>query len=144
MSRWWKWYLPGYLLLLPMTLGGCALALFVYRATFWRWHDGCLEVVGGRHPDGSTRIWGKPGAQTLGAMIVYADIFQMGRPDLRVHERVHVVQGMIGGPLFALAYGLSFLAIWVWRRRGWKDAYYAIPFERQAYRIGDRATGWGS
>lgn len=123
---------------LPMTIVGLLLFALVYRATSWRWSRGCIECVGG------DRIWGKPGAQTLGGAICYADETQRARVDLRVHERVHVVQGMIGGPLFSLTYGLTFLWFFAWApSKGWRAAYRRVPFEVQAYRIGDRAKGWG-
>lgn len=129
MNKNWRWFLLGYLMLLPMTIIGVLQCLLVYRATSWRWSGGCIECLGGK------RIWGKPGAQTLGLVIVYADSRARGRTDLRVHERVHVVQGMLGGPLFALAYGLTFL--WFWIASGfnnWYLAYIKIPFETQAYK----------
>ena len=128
MSRAWRWWLPGYLMNMPMTLVGLLLCALVYRAHSWRWSEGCIECIGG------DRIWGRPGAQTLGIVIVYADDHQRRRKDLRVHERVHVVQGAVGGILFALAYGVSFL--WFWVGSGfahWHDAYMRIPFEVQAY-----------
>lgn len=128
MNKKWRWFLPGYLMLLPMTIVGLLMCLLVYRATGWRWHGGVIECLGG------DRIWGKPGAQTLGLVIVYADEHQRSRADLRVHERVHIVQGMLGGPLFALAYGLTF--VWFWVASGfahWHIAYMKIPFEVQAY-----------
>lgn len=139
MSKRWRWFLPGYLMNLPMTIIGLLLFSLVYRSTSWRWSDGCIECIGG------DRIWGKPGATTMGFAICYADEYQRKRPDLRVHERVHVVQGMCGSVLFALTYGLCFL--WFWAASGfghWHAAYLRIPYERQAYRIGDKAKGWGA
>jgi hypothetical protein len=124
----WRWFLPGYLMLLPMTIIGLLQCLIVYRAASWRWSGGCIECVGGE------RIWGKPGAQTPGLVITYRDENARSSGGLRVHERVHVVQGMIGGPLFALGYGLSFL--WFWAASGfahWHIAYMKIPFEVRAY-----------
>jgi len=135
----WAYFVPGYLWSALNTLIGVLLCVLVYRATDWRWSRGCIECIGG------DRIFGKPGAQTWGAIVIYKDEYQRSRVDLRVHERVHVVQAFIGGPLFMIAYGLTFL--WFYLndpKMGWKVAYYQIPFEVQAYRIGDKAKGWGA
>lgn len=138
MSRWWRWFLPGYVLLLPMTIVGLAICAIVYRASGWRWSRGCIECIGG------DRIWGRPGAQTLGLVIVYADEHQRSRADLRVHERVHVVQGMVGGPLFAIVYALCFLVPFALQGfKDWHRAYHRNPFEKHAYRVGDTSKGWG-
>jgi len=138
-SPLWRFNVIGHLLNLPMTIIGLLLFALIYRAHSWRWPDGCIECIGG------DRIWGKPGAQTLGGVICYADETQRKRPDLRVHERVHVVQGMCFSVLYSLTYGLCFLWFYAWSySAGWKAAYYRIPWERQAYRIGDQAKGWGA
>jgi hypothetical protein len=138
-SPLWRWYALGYVLSLPHTIVGLLLTLIVYRPQAWRWSDGCIEAIG------STRIWGRPGAQAHGALIVYADWYQAQRPDLRVHERVHVVQGFLLGPLFPILYGLEFVVRWIAGGCGdWKPAYYALSWERWAYAVGDRAVGWGA
>jgi len=49
----------------------------------------------------------------------------------RDHERVHVRQYLVWGPLFLPAYGLA--SLWVWLRGG--NPYYDNPFERQAYAV---------
>jgi hypothetical protein len=139
MSPLWRFNVLGHLMNLPMSIIGLLLFSLVYRAHSWRWSDGCIECIGG------DRIWGKPGCQTLGGVLCYADETQRKRPDLRVHERVHVVQGMFGSVLYSLTYGLTFL--WFYLRHpsmGWRVAYYQIPWEVQAYRIGDKAKGWGA
>jgi len=139
MNPLWRFNVLGHLLNIPMTIIGLLLFSLVYRATDWRWSDGCIECIGG------DRIWGRPGAQTLGGAICYADERQRSRVDLRVHERVHVVQGMCGSVLYSLTYGLAFLWFYLSDpKMGWKVAYYQIPFEVQAYRIGDKAKGWGA
>ena len=142
--------LLGYLWSLPqLVVLGLPLAL-IYRAHSWTWSDGCLEAIGG------DRMWGRPGAQTHGFLIFYRDERQRGRARLRVHERVHVLQAMIGGPLYTLSYGLH----WLWlfavafdgddERPRWQRAYYRVWAERQAYRIdrefdaGERPGAWGS
>jgi len=149
MSPKWKWYLPGYILALPHTLVGILIALVFYRCHSWRWSDGCLECIGGTNSEGRSRIWGRPMAQTHGWLIISEDRYAQLDIDIRVHERVHVVQGFIGGPLYVLAYGAHFL--YTFARGGGKDwyaTYAANPFERQAYatrrKHGDYAGAWGS
>lgn len=51
--------------------------------------------------------------------------------ELVLHERRHVAQQALLGPLFLLAYGLAFLVLWP-ISGGWYAAYRAIPFERDA------------
>ncbi len=143
MSPRWKWFLPGYLWALPHTLVGLLLAL-VYRAHSFRWSDGCLEAIGGRIKGGTTRIWGTPAAQTHGWLIFYADEVYRTHSPFRVHERAHVVQGFIGGPLFVLAYGIAHLVGWLRTGSFWAG-YHANPFEVAAYAAGDHAWpgDWG-
>ena len=153
MSPRWKWNLVGHLWALPLTLIGLVLFKYVYRAHSWRWHQGVLCCIGGakigptaRGPqDGVTRIWGRPGAQTVGTTVCFADEHQFSRADLRVHEFVHCAQAMVGGVLFGIAYGLVFLYQWAASGFGpWHAAYRANVFEAHAYRIGDQAKGWGA
>lgn len=162
MHRFWRWILPCYLFTLPMTLAGFAISTLVYRAHSWSWYDGVLTCIGGRHDNGVTRIWGRPGAQTLGWIVIYASEDLRNEADLRVHEYAHVVQafaggiigatlvpilfaaagwspalglalgGFVGGLGFALVYGLFFLYLWGRFGGDWFAAYWAIPFEVQA------------
>lgn len=141
MSPNWKWFLPGYLLALPHTLIGFLLTLFCYRGQGWRFRDGVLECTAGRTKKGRTRIWGRPGAQTHGFLVVYASSAARRFLPLRRHERAHVVQSFVGGPLYAILYGLFFLGLFAYHR-DWRTAYRANPFERQA-RGYERAEGWG-
>ncbi len=141
--------LLGYLWSTPQLIVlGLPLAL-IYRAHSWRWSDGCLEAIGG------DRIWGRPGAQTHGWLIFYATERQRRHAPLRVHERVHVLQAFVGGPLYTLSYGLHWL--WLFPLAGgdghaprWRRAYYRVWAERQAYRVqrqyvaGTRLDPWGS
>ncbi len=147
MNPRWRFFFPGYLIALPHTIIGLILAV-VYRAHTWRISAGCIEVIAGTFErDGRrvTRIFGRPAAQTHGFLIVYADEDARADIEIRVHERVHVVQGMIGGPLYVIAYGLTFLWFYLWNvRAGWYAAYMRIPFERQAYPIGRTRKGWGA
>ncbi len=155
MSRAWRYVLiaGGYVMLAPVTLVGLLLALTVYHAHSFRFHEGVLVCVGGEHPDGSTRIWGKPGAQTLGWLTIGASEDELARKDLRVHEFTHVADALAmaliwaaiglplwawtdiptawgvletvlgGGLLFALAYGVLFLVPFAFQ--GFKDWHTA-------------------
>jgi hypothetical protein len=143
------WYFfPCYLWTLPHTIVGLLLAI-LYRPTSWRWRDGCLEAI-------STHILGRPGAQTHGAVIFFASEAHRDRADLRVHERVHVLQGFLGGPIYVLAYVFHFAWLFAFAPKEpaeeprWKRAYRRIYFERIAYRIqaeyqaGKRPNAWGA
>ena len=149
--RWHRYYW----LLAPFTLPNVLISLLLaafYRPTSARWHDGCLELVAGTYDDGSTRIWGSPGAQCLGCQVVW---FRSERHRdkgwLAVHERVHAIHGLWGlGVVFAVAYLGHFL--YEWARDGfgqWRPAYRRIWSERIAYRIdheymvGLRPEAWG-
>lgn len=140
-KRWWYFLL--YIFLLPHTLVGLLMAS-VYWPTKVRWSDGCLEMVAGSKKDGTTRIFGKPGAQTWGFLIYYANEECMNRSDLRVHERCHVVQAcvLLGVP-FVILYVGDFCARLIWvdfeatkhfvNSPRWYKAYRSIWFEKQAY-----------
>lgn len=143
--RWW-WF-PGYLLALPGSLLGLVLAI-LYVPRRWRFSQGCIEAI-------APKMIGRPAAQTHGFIIYYASDRLREWEAIRVHERVHVVQGLIGSVFYILAYALSFAGIYVWRvvRHGdwdWRSAYLMIPFEKQAHRIraefeqGKRPDAWGS
>ena len=149
----WRWW---YLLLVPFTLLNVLASLLLaipYGVERVRWSRGCLEIMAKRRADGRTRIWGQPGAQSLGCPVIwYASERAWADAGLRVHERCHVVQGILGlGIPFGLAYGLHFL--WEWALVGfgaWRPAYRRIWAERQAYRIqdefeaGQREGAWGA
>jgi hypothetical protein len=96
--------------------------------------DGVLEVHGGLATFFLNRIcsqWlsGGAAAMTLGHVVIGVDEIQLHRT--RKHERVHVRQYELWGPLFLPAYGMASLLAWL---RG-KDAYRENRFEREAYRI---------
>ena len=149
----------GYIWALPHTVVGVLLSIFVYRAWGWHWNDGCLVAFGGTFERGGkevTRIWGRPAAQTHGFLILYATQKLQGKAWLRIHERVHVEQALIGGPFYPLAYGLHFLwnytfdSVGKYNRPRWKRAYYRIWFEKRAYKYhkefqkGKHPDAWGS
>lgn len=168
MHRNWRWVLPCYLWTVPLTMVGVLIAHVFYKATSWRWRDGVLTCIGGLRPDGSTRIWGGPDAQTLGWLEMFASESLRNEDDLRVHETVHIVQafvgalaglafvpvlfvavgwspllglvlgGFVGGLGFSALYGVLFLYLMVTRRQGWIDAYRQNPFEIQAYTLQDK------
>ncbi len=143
MSEKWKYFILGYVWSLPTTLLGLLVVVLFYRPKSWYWSDGCIEVVAGTKQDGSTTIWGKPGAQTLGIVIVYANSVYRLAPHLRIHERVHVTWVLILGPLFLPVYGIMYLAERI-RGRGHIAAYWMHPMEVQAYRLQGNKGAWGS
>lgn len=133
MSSAWRWFVPGYIWSAPHTFIGLVLIL-LYIPRSIRWSDGCLEVI-------PRWIIGSPGAQTHGCVIFYANERARGSGELRVHERVHVVQGFIGGPFFVLSYVVLFLAKFASQGfRDWWRAYMWSPYERHAYRVDDQWT----
>lgn len=155
MSRHWRYFVPGFVWVAPLTLVGLVLALVVYRARSWRWNAG-LECIGGTFVrDGRTitRIWGRPGAQTLGWLKIYADAGQRSRVDLRIHESAHVVQAFVGAILgqivcAAIAGGLDFGPMWLVHAGGFLGAVgfavayglcFLVPFAAQGFRDWHRA-----
>lgn len=167
MSRNWRWLLPAYIWCLPMSIAGFVISLVFYKARNWHWHDGILTCVAGTSQDGTTLIWGKPNAQTLGWIVIYDTLDNRLMVDLRVHESVHVGQafvgtifglvltpilfatlgwsplmglclgGFVGGLGFAALYGILFIYLLIRQGTGWYWAYRANPFEIQAYTIQD-------
>lgn len=146
--------LPGYIWSLPLTVVGLIFAL-VYVPRSVRWSRGCVEVV-------PLWILGNPDAQTWGWLIFYRSRVARAEGDLRVHERVHVVQAFWGGMFFAAAYGAHWLWLFLFdppERVGaldlagearWYRAYRGVYFEKVAYRVqaeyrqGLRPGAWGS
>lgn len=134
MSKYWKYFLPGYLLALPHTVVGIFICWLAYKAHSWKWNDGCLECVASLTDEGVTKIWGRPLAQTHGFIMVFASEGVSKDRRIRIHERCHVVQSFLGGPLYAAIYGLFFFASFA--ANGFKDWYAAYrknPFEEHAY-----------
>ena len=142
MSPRWRYFIPGYLWALPHTLLGLLLAPF-YGIKSVRWSQGCLEFV--------VSALDEAGAQTHGWIIFYRSAQIRGNTNVRIHERVHVVQGFIGGPFYILAYIMNFFwglitppdKLYQHEPR-WARAYRKIWFERQAFRIeAANPKGWG-
>jgi hypothetical protein len=92
--------------------------------------DGALEIHGGLVSLFLRRcvpIAGGSSAMTLGHVVMGRDLHSLD--STRRHERVHVRQCEVWGPLFIPAYLGS--SLWAILRR--KDPYYENHFERQAY-----------
>lgn len=139
----------GYVWAFPQTLIGLLVAIY-YWPSQWRWSQGCLEAVAREKKNGDTSMFGQPAGQTWGWLIFYSDSSHMQfHSGLRVHERVHVYQAFIGGPLFTLAYALHWLILMPMCKFNWYDAYMKVWAERMAYRIqrefrdGRRPNAWG-
>lgn len=117
MSKWWRIYLPGHLACLPITIGYAIFCFVWYRARSWGFRNGVVIAIGGTRRDGTTRIIGQPGAQTIGAMTVFADSTEINRDDLHVHENVHIVEAFVASAIgLVLATGVLLLA---WPSRWW-------------------------
>jgi hypothetical protein len=148
-------YILGLIWCLPNLVVGLLLALW-YRPTKVRWYKGCLEFIAGRkkdkHGNDRTRIWGKPGGQSLGCPVVcYATVADWENARLRRHERTHTIQGLVLGIFFGPLYGGHWLLIRVFdcpdepaSEPAWKRAYLAICFEKQARRRELEAENWGT
>lgn len=125
------------------TLIGLILSFF-YGAHSFEWRQGVLTAIAPR-----PKVIGHPGAQTWGWFVIYTDEryrTEAWGAGLRRHEYRHVKQGLIGGPLFLLAYGVLFLVEYLKKGddEGWHEAYERNWFERDADTVRDDATGWGT
>jgi hypothetical protein len=98
-----------------MSMAGFVIAWHWYKARNWVWYKGILTCIAGIAPDGTTLIWGKPNAQTLGWVQIYDSEVSRYETNLRVHENVHVVQAFTGSLVGLVVVPLLFLAIgWPW------------------------------
>ena len=96
----------------------------------WNQEDQMLEVAGGWLVGIlSRRRWAS--AITFGDVVLYEGSTLI--PVLHAHERVHVKQYRVWGPLFLPAYLLE--AAWQWLRTG--DGYRSNRFEVAAYRVNE-------
>lgn len=113
---WQVLLLPfGYLMLTPMTLLGFVFA-WIYDARSFRIQNGIITCVAPLRDDGTSRIWGKPGAQTWGCLIIFASEDHRDDTSLQCHEVIHVWQGMLFSLLYTLTYSIDFLARYAWVR----------------------------
>lgn len=114
----------------PGSMVGVLLAMLTWRRAHVAIVDGVLEV----HSPGLawalahlTPLCGGAAAITFGHVVLARD--QAALDDTRAHERVHVRQYEVWGPLFIPAYVAS--SIWAWLRGG--DPYLDNIFEREAF-----------
>jgi len=73
-------------------------------------------------------------AMTLGHVVIARDRDSL--ESTRAHERVHVRQCEVWGPVFVPAY----LAASVWARLRGRDFYFGNWFEMQAFQASERST----
>ena len=109
MNKWWKWFIPGYIWLLPFTLGYAVFAFIFYRARSWGFRNGVLIGVADKP------MIGRPGAQTIGATTIFKDTTVIGRLELHAHENTHIVEAFVAG-LCGQVVGLALIgtAPWQW------------------------------
>jgi cytochrome c-type biogenesis protein CcmH/NrfF len=129
----------GILWALPMSIIGLLIVL-VYRWHRWRYQFPYVEVIVKR----TIPKWAM--GQTFGFVIVYSGPIYKERfkslswaavdRERRIvrHERRHVLQSMIFGPLFPIMYGFG-LVYAVVRRRNW---YKDNPFEIDARSVEEK------
>lgn len=126
----------GYIWCSPLSLVGLLLSI-LYRPQSIRWHDGTIQLVAGTK-NGSTRLLGKPGAQSLGCVVWYASDELRNNARLAKHEKYHVYQSMVGSIFFSLAYATEWAVRYVANPSTpaiyprWKRAYYNLSWERKA------------
>jgi hypothetical protein len=119
-----------------------ALGLVVLLAGLWRARvcivDGVIEAHGPalrwllKH---FTLIRGGAAALTLGHVVIARDSWSL--ESTRAHERVHVSQCEVWGPLFVPAYLLAGLSA-IFRGR---NGYFDNRFEIEAFRVGQKSPG---
>jgi hypothetical protein len=119
-------WLLGHLWALPMTGLGLLLAVPLARLDSMD-EEGILHFV--------VRTGGPLGwyvrrfhiaAFTLGAVVTYASAAGPRQAPLVRHERAHVVQTFLLGPLFLPAYGLASLWQWVRGRHVYHDNWFEV------------------
>lgn len=125
----------GYLWSIPNTCLGLLLICTVYFPKYIKWQHGALDVI----PLIGTLIPRWAGAQAQGCIVIYRDHERLTRQRLRRHERVHVKQAFVWGPLFFIAYPAA--SVWAWMQG--KDIYRDNYFEIQA-RAGEKYEQLGA
>lgn len=161
-----KWYyIPLSVFTFPTLLVFLITAWLFYRVKSWHISGGCVEVVCGR-------IFGNPMGQCWGCLGIAYDSQETRRDAvIRVHERVHAVQGIVlNGTVSILGLLTGYWLSWWWVVPGlvafpvvylthfaWRylvsgfDFWYAyrgLWFERQAYDTYDQVVSgrrdlWG-
>ncbi len=130
-SRPWYALLCAYLWALPTTLLGVIfIPLAIVSGGRMRLVRGVLEIHGGFVEFFLRKcipLQGGASAMTLGHIVLGRDQHELNWT--RGHERVHVRQAEIWGPLFVPAYLTASLVTWM---RG-QNAYMDNPFEREAF-----------
>lgn len=114
----------------PTSLLGCLVVVLGLRRAHVRVVDGVLEA------HGPVLAWvlshlpfisGGAAALTLGHVVIAQDIASL--ESTRAHERVHVRQCEVWGPLFVPAY----LAASLWALLRGRNVYFDNPFEVEAF-----------
>lgn len=122
----------GYLWASPVSLVGL-LACLLNRPSSARWRAGALEVTCGRF---AITFGIQPAAVTLGWVILLAPDAVDDR-EIALHERAHVLQCLVLGPLVLVAYPLA--SLWAWARGG--HYYEDNVFEVHAREVADGVIG---
>lgn len=122
----WTFQVACYVWAAPNTVLGLALGWSLGGR--FRRVDGVIEIDGPRIARALDRLRVPAAAMTLGHCVLGRDLRTLART--RRHERVHVRQYELWGPLFIPAY-LS-ASFWLYLRG--RDPYRENPFEREAYR----------
>ena len=132
-----EWSVVRYIWAAPTT----ALGLFVVLAGFWRAEarivDGVLEAHGpvlARLLSHLTLVRGGVTAVTFGHVVIARD--RRSHEWTRAHERVHVRQCEVWGPLFLPAY----LAASLWALARGRHFYFDNCFEVEAFSQANRKT----
>lgn len=102
---------------LPNTLLGLVLFFFIYRPKSLVWRRGVLEGTS----RGMIPWWTNVVGQTWGWLVIYRSKPYSG---LENHERQHVVQGMILGPLFLIIYPIASLIALLQGKNGYRDNWF--------------------
>jgi len=110
----------GFLWATPFAVLGLVLALLGGGRAI-RWSEGALELVGDRFVLGIVLTINRIAAYTWGWVIVYRSETDRRNATLRRHEREHVRQAEILGPLFPVAYLVACLVAALQGRAWYRD-----------------------
>lgn len=137
MSRWWRWFLPGFVWTASAGVLYALFALVAYRPHRWRIIDGVITFVA-RHP-----MLGNPGGQGIGGPCVgFASEVHRERVDLVGHEYAHIWQAMMCGLVMQAVGAVVTLAGggWHWAAFG---GFAGVVLFWAVYGVGF-AMGWPS